>query len=81
MDKPPRNDFHKQLYDKNHRRIRYIAENALLDKSLVNAVVELTFITALHCLRETDPNPGAWLKNTAITIIKRCNKTGGIADA
>jgi DNA-directed RNA polymerase specialized sigma24 family protein len=76
MDTLSLDALREQLYNENHRYIRFIAENMLNDKSLAGAVVDLTFITAFHCIRDlqNDPSPGAWLKNTAMTIITRCNK-------
>ena len=75
MDKPPRNDFHKQLFDENHQYIHDLAELKLLNKNLTKAVVEATFIKALHQISELEnsPSPDTWLTNTALKIIEWCN--------
>jgi hypothetical protein len=75
------NTFREQLFKEHYPRIRYIAENTLLDKSLADAVIEMTVLDAFHRISElqTAPCPGTWLKNTAMMMIKRCNKNGGIA--
>ena len=76
------NAFRKQFFMEHYPRISYIAENTLLDKSLVDAVIEMTVADAFHRIGDlqTAPCPGTYFKNTAMMIITRCNRSGGIAD-
>ena len=75
MDNSSPEAFHRKLFDENHQHIHDLAELKLLNKNLAGAVVEATFIKALHQISElqADDSPGAWLTNTALETIEWCN--------
>jgi hypothetical protein len=81
MGNPSPDAFREQFFMKHYPRIRYIVENTLLDKSLADAIIEMTVIDSFHRIEELQAAacPGAWLKNTAMMMVKRCNRNGGIA--
>ena len=82
MDKTSLDAFRKQFFIEHYPRIRYIVENTLLDKSLADAVIEMTVMDAFRKIGDLQaaPCPGTYFKNTAMMMITRCNKSGGIAD-
>jgi len=70
-------DFCKRLYKEYAPTVRYIAAQKLLNKTLVEVVVEATFIEALRWEKElqTHPSPCEWLTNKALEVIKILNNS------
>jgi len=80
------NTLHKELYDEYSVTVRGIANSRLINKALVETVVESTFAEAL--LRadelETHPSHCQWVTNKALEVIEILNNSqnqGGVAGA
>ena len=75
MSNPSRKELCKQLHAEHYHYIRRLAEEQLLDKTLVEVVLDLTFMPAFHSIHNLQPDPRTWLTNTLMEIIGRYNKS------
>jgi DNA-directed RNA polymerase specialized sigma24 family protein len=82
MENPSLNTFRERLYMENYIYIHDLAKSRLLDKSLVDTVIQETFRRAFRQLPELekDPKPLRRLFRTALNIIGLYNE-GGTPDA